>query len=266
MALLNQTLRPRPRPRLSKEFNGPPTNRTHARTRDYYDATSLQYPFSVGNGLSVFDPGNSVRLIDSLKVTKAKNRFKQRVPTSLRIFSAAHSYQQVDTAFKADLSADSTPVCFDEYQRQFSAIFWQSVRAGREKSGYIIFDRQSKRIFFEPMPVASSLNEAVDPYRAGEYYRGNKVLANVHTHPGEIPFLKQGISDASIYDAQYSQVDSDGSTAVIAKTARYTIGRFNIDFFSPDGRAASKNNVASVQALTSGNFNIYKHALEVSTR
>ncbi|WP_156176389.1 hypothetical protein [Hymenobacter terrenus] len=259
--LINKDLRPKPR--LIEAFNGPLDSRQFARMRDYYDADSLQYLFSVGNEFDVFDPSISIRLIDQLTLSRIKSRFNRRRVISVGLASPLRGYQQVDTGFEADLYTGSTPVCFDDYQRQFSSMFWRSVQENREKTGYIVFNRQNRRVFFEELSVNSSLNEATDGYKAGEYLRGNKVLANVHTHPGEIYYLKQGISDSVIYRTQYPLGSSDGRTALDTKTARYTIGRYNVDFFSPIGRIASRNNIASVYSLSSGSFNIYKHALEV---
>ena len=252
-----------PEPRLIKQFNGPLDNQYYARMRDYYDADSLQYLFSVGNGFQTFDPRTSIRLINGLQMRQIESRFKMRLLVGSDPFSTLHGQRQVDKAFEAELYAASAPCCFDEYQGQFSRMFWQSVQEKRERTGYILFARQSRRVYFEELSVNSSLDSADDIYKAGDYCHGDRVLANVHTHPGEIYYLKHKVTDAQIYAAQHSTSDSDGRTAISRKTSRYTIGRFNVDFFSPHGQAVSRNNITTVHGLSSGSFNIYKHALEV---
>jgi len=68
----------------------------------------------------------------------------------------------------------------------------------------------------------------------------------------------QKVTDRSNFDRQYSD-GGDGKTAE-KRGARHTIGGTNVDYYSPKGKAESKNNITTRDNLLKGKFNISKDA------
>ena len=236
-------------------------------TLNYYDEDSLRYLFSVPiwpfRRLS--SPLAKTRLISGIRLMQLESQFALRSVFPSPIRTLGPTSQGFDDRYYDNLFEVSQAVEFAATQQQFASMFRRSGTGpnAREKTGYIVFDPRRRRVFFEELPVRASLMEAEDPYQAGQLYLGFRVLANVHTHPAEVPYLKMGVPDAAIYQAQYANIGSDGRTAVSRKTPRYTLGLFNVDYFSPAGAGHSRNNLATMAQLKNGSFNIYQHAFEV---
>jgi len=112
---------------------------------------------------------------------------------------------------------------------------------------------------------------APDPFKAGDKFGGNEnqtVIVNVHTHQDEDSYIgkneinKDGsvtkVTDKSNFNRQYES-GGDGKTAR-ERGARYTIGGTNVDYYSPNGKADSKNNITTKDKLSKGEFNLTKDA------
>ena len=145
---------------------------------------------------------------------------------------------------------------------------WKDAQDGKERTGYVVFDAKKAEVSFKRLKVVGTKYEAADPYKAGDKFEGNKdqtVIANVHTHQEEEKFIgkrevgKGIITDKTNFDRQYSTEESDGQTAK-DRGARYTIGGTNVDYYSPKGKPASKNNITTRKKLSEGKFNIPKDA------
>src|SRR5690606_14166813 len=92
-------------------------------------------------------------------------------------------------------------------------------------------------------------NEA--PFKpSGSTIRGLLVLANIHTHQQEENYM--GHTDMQLFESQYAEDYSDGKHAGNSQTHIYSIGRDNINYYSPEGKKKSSNNVGSRKALESG--------------
>ncbi|MBX3165148.1 MAG: hypothetical protein KF900_11780 [Bacteroidetes bacterium] len=140
---------------------------------------------------------------------------------------------------------------------------WTKSQDGNERTGYIVLDVTKAEVSFKILDVKTSAISAPDPYKAGDAFEENSnqtVIANVHTHPEEAKYLDK-FTDKQIFDAQYSDPGADGNTAK-ERGARYTIGVNNVDYHSPQGKSASKNNLTTRNKIETGKFNLPKHALE----
>lgn len=230
---------------------------------DYYDERSLKYLFTISGD------SDDCKVINSSKLSELKHKYG----VDLNDFMLNKC---TDTAIETDLFFGSTCITFRSNPYIFADMFRRSTTGKKilEKTGYILYNSHTKTIFFEEIHVPATKDSAHDPYKAGDYYKGSKVLANIHTHPEEHIYLSEKwpsgrpkYTDKDINDAQYTRdskgLEGDGLSAISRKTARYTIGKFNVDFFSPYGRNSGVNNLAMTPELNNGSFNILKHALEV---
>ena len=233
---------------------------------DYYEDSSLKYLFSV----AVSGFAEECKVIDASAVSSIKRKYGGD-------FDGFKRGECSDADIERDLFSASACIEFNLNPFIFADMLHRSGMGKNavEKTGYIMYNPKTRTVFFEEMDVKTTRFTAVDVYKAGSWHKGSKVLANVHTHPVEHTYLGEisgdtgkPITDEYIYKKQFT-VDrrdglaGDGITAESEKTARYSIGKFNVDFFSPYKRASGTNNLAMTAELTHGKFNILKHALEV---
>lgn len=232
---------------------------------DYYEDSSLKYLFSV----AVSGFAEECKVIDASKVSDIKRKYGGD-------FDGFKRGECSDADIERDLFSASACIEFNLNPFIFADMLRRSGRGKNavEKTGYIMYNPKTRTVFFEEIHVKSTRFGADDIYKAGDWHKGCKILANVHTHPVEHIYIgkiakdtNKPITDDYNYMNQFKKdsqgYPGDGLTAVTEKTARYTIGKFNVDFFSPYGKAAGTNNLVMTPELTYGKFNILKHALEV---
>jgi len=64
----------------------------------------------------------------------------------------------------------------------------------------------------------------------------------------------------SNFNNQYSNIGGDGKTSTY-NGSTYTISKYNVDYFSKQGKSASKNNITTNINLQKDKFNLLKHSL-----
>ncbi len=240
------------------------TNIPLAKT-DYYDITTLKYLFSFESLLK------GPRLINTINVILLEEKYNIKLNTTL-VHSPASAY------LLNELESKSVLITIENAGVKFRQLWDSSIHDDVEKTGYVVFDGNNRHLYFQQIAVkGATAFEAPDPYQAGQSLSYNTtVIANVHTHPKEHESLgkrlkanpSKRVDDAYNFEFQYTrkvgtQELGDGLSAGSRNTSRYTISKFNIDFFSPKGRGASVNNIAPALSLFSNEFNLLKHALEI---
>lgn len=131
-----------------------------------------------------------------------------------------------------------------------------------EHSTMIILDVENAEIRTLGLEIGEVGGNSSKTYHTGTRFGNRIVLGNVHTHQQEEKWMADGFSDLAIFDAQYREPTSDGESVFRYKDNIYSIGKYGVDYYSPDGKEASKNNLGTRRSLESGKFNIGKHALE----
>lgn len=131
-----------------------------------------------------------------------------------------------------------------------------------ERSTVIILDVENAEIRTLGLEIGEVGGNSSKTYHTGTRFGNRVVLGNVHTHQQEEKWMKEGASDYALFESQYETPQSDGQTAEKYKDNIYSIGRDNINYYSPDGKGHSSNNVGSRKNLESGKLNIGKHALQ----
>jgi RHS repeat-associated protein len=160
-------------------------------------------------------------------------------------------------------------VKFNDSKEEYKRLFADAMKDGNERTGYIVLDADKGEVSFKRLNVPGKPMEAPDPYAAGDEFQAKHnqtIIANVHTHQVDKDFIGKTtvdgkkVTDKYMFDYQYSSPDADGNTAQ-QRGARFTIGFGNVDFHSPDGKAASKNNLATRKQLETGKINLSEYAL-----
>ncbi len=256
--------------RLGRRWNVDPVIKPY---RSPYDAFS-------NNPIIMIDPNGA----DDYYNEKGKYLYTDtRTSTDIRIIKQAtfsalaykHCFAMVDKSrshigLLADLSYNSEIVKVKDVEAGniFSDMWKKSIQKPiKEYSGYIVLDINTKELRFEILenPTKQTANRVSDPYKAGDLFNGQEgviVIAQVHTHPDELKYLAE-YSDQQIFDAQYTNEShkGDGNTAT-KRGARYTIGKNNIDYHSPKGYKASKNNLTTRTKAAEGKFSVLRHSLK----
>lgn len=133
-------------------------------------------------------------------------------------------------------------------------------RDGAERSASIVLDPVNAEVYVTDVQKGKvSSNSA--PFRpSGTTVKGSLVLGNIHTHQQEENYMES--TDMELFESQYRNKFSDGENTNKSQTHIYSIGRDNINYYSPEGKEKSSNNVGSRRALDSGKLKIGKHVLE----
>lgn len=133
-------------------------------------------------------------------------------------------------------------------------------RDGAERSASIVLDPVSAEVYVTDVQKGKIGSNSA-PFRpSGTRVKGSLVLGNIHTHQQEENYM--GHTDMKLFESQYAEDYSDGKHAENSQTHIYSIGRDNINYYSPEGKKKSSNNVGSRKALESGKLKIGQHALE----
>jgi RHS repeat-associated protein len=210
-------------------------------------------------GKKVYSDGRTTNNIRTLK-----NEDWERIQYSYHkeIADKEHSYSNL----LSDLDASSKIITFENAGADFAAL-WKSGSVN-EAAGLFVFDFNNANVYFEQIPVQNATpTGAYQPYKAGDKYNGGIVLGNAHTHPTEHTYLGT-FTDSEIFNAQYRGDNADGNRAVGNRTipgqgANYTIGKYNVDYFSPQGRSSSINNITTRSNLENNKgINLLKHAFQ----
>jgi len=152
---------------------------------------------------------------------------------------------------------------------KFSAM-WNESAGSKETAGYIVFDPENASITFERVTVENaSSNGGYISKKAGDKFGENGIiLGNVPTHPTEHEYIGkiaantgQPIDDQYNFNFQYETDNSDGRRAQLWQGANYTISKYNVDYYSPLGKEASKNNLTTRTKLNNNQYNLLRHAL-----
>jgi RHS repeat-associated protein len=167
------------------------------------------------------------------------------------------------------LQSKGREITFENANAEIASMWNNSVSSLKERSGLLIFDFDNAMVKFEEIAVYGATSTSASfPQKAGDRYAGGIVLANLHTHIVEHTFLgkiaadtKQPITDYYNFNFQYSGSNSDGNRAKW-QGANYTIGKFNVDYFSPRGKGDSKNNFMTHNGLLNNSSKLLKHALK----
>lgn len=167
------------------------------------------------------------------------------------------------------LDANSKVITIEDAGGKFANMWSSSMSSGNETAGVVVFDFENAKITFEVLNVqnASSTGGYI-PYKAGDKYNNSDriVLGNVHTHPTEHTYLGKRdingnvVTDQYNFNHQYSDPNADGNRAAW-QGANYTISKYNVDYFSPKGKASSINNFTTRRNLERDGTKLLKHSL-----
>jgi len=205
---------------------------------DFYDEQTLKYLFSISSY------SDDIKVISSLAFHRIKSKYK-----------IDHAYFGINKIVSSEIDTElffaGKCVNFVNKPSQFDNLIKKSIEDDAEESGYIMYNPTNRTVFFEIVHIGKLFDKttANDPFKAGDKYKGNIILANVHTHPEEIKYAamknKKGeplYTDKELNDPAYTfgksnkgkedkNVLGDGLSAVSRKTARYTLTDTNVDFF-----------------------------------
>lgn len=198
--------------------------------------------------------GGAVKLIRSDKWALLKQRFRAQLNDTNK------TYGELVTA----LATNSKTVEMENGIASRLRELVDSLPAGKERIGYLYLEIATPLFRFYLDSSSYQAESAPFMWGSGGNFAsrpGTLTLASIHTHPEELKYLRQGVTDQDIFEAQYRGPKSDGNHAVNGKTLIYTIGARYTDYYSPKGHVKSKNNVCTNTELTNGHFNIMKHAL-----
>jgi RHS repeat-associated protein len=167
------------------------------------------------------------------------------------------------------LDGNSSIITFENAGSEFADMWSSSVSSGKETAGLLLFDFENATVSFEQIEVKNA--DATGGYISqveGSTYNGKIVLGNVHTHPTEANFLgkvaadtRQSITDAYNFNNQYSTDNADGNRAERWQGANYTVSKFNVDYYSRQGKSSSVNNLTTREKLQTNKFNLLKYSL-----
>ena len=114
-------------------------------------------------------------------------------------------------------------------------------------------DTESKSTPYSHRLVISTICD-----RGVKKLNGNHIIGVIHTHPPEV---KEWDGTERINKIIYErQTDFDEAQENRIHIPMYSIGVAEIDYYSPNGKAKSKNGLCSNDAFKSGQFNLLKHA------
>lgn len=169
------------------------------------------------------------------------------------------------------LKSNSEVISVEKAGSKFEDLWNSSLSSGLETSAQVTFNFKDAALSLEVVKVENATSTGgYVPGKAGDQFQGGNaiILANIHTHPTEHTYLgktsattNRPITDLDNFNSQYSAPNSDGNRAVSWQGANYTISKFNVDYFSPQGKTSSVNNITTRSNLNQNNFNLLKHAL-----
>jgi hypothetical protein len=199
--------------------------------------------------------GSNLRLMDNDKIQDA------------RTFSVALAMAQ---KLKIDIEAErdnvSRVITFKNEGAAFKNLYTES-KDGAERGTYIVFDANKAEVRTNYVSKGDYGSNDITMLGSGSQFSDFlTVLSTVHTHYQEELYFKKGRSDLALFNSQYSikgNTSSDGDMARSANQLRYSIGKYNVNFYSPDkgGVMKSSNNSGSRKDLESGKYEIGKESL-----
>jgi hypothetical protein len=146
-----------------------------------------------------------------------------------------------------------------------------------EAASLMIFDFDDAKLYL--LSVAVTDATPIQCNIVGQHFAGNMrwidsknrlslVIGGIHTHPLEHVDLGKKlegggiVTDLSNYKNQF-KFSRDGDRAARYEGPVYTIGKDNVDFYSPKGLGFGKNNLTTRTTLENNNFNLLRYGLEV---